>query len=227
MWLNVKFLDDQGEIIDERGAYDFENAILETADTKVYKAEHGIDETVADLTNLPAGPGFHLALNNTIYLDNRIPPMGFTNTTFEEFGSPVVGYSYEDGQYWDDTLYTIPPGAADATVTLYFQTTSREYIEFLRDTNVTNDAGQTAYDAWADPAIGNQSVPVDMDVVALEIGPAVAGDITGDGVVDVNDLLELLGAWGDCDVPNLCPADLTGDNMIDVDDLLALLGNWS
>ncbi len=49
------------------------------------------------------------------------------------------------------------------------------------------------------------------------------GDIDGDGVVGVKDLLELLGAWG----PNLLhPADFNGDGSVGVADLLTLLGAW-
>ena len=53
------------------------------------------------------------------------------------------------------------------------------------------------------------------------------GDITGDGVVDVLDLLELLAQWGPCPPPpDDCPADLNGDGIVDVLDLLILLANW-
>ena len=48
-------------------------------------------------------------------------------------------------------------------------------------------------------------------------------DITCDGVVDVGDLLTLLGAWDPCDG---CPADLNGDGIVDVQDLLLLLSAW-
>ncbi len=51
----------------------------------------------------------------------------------------------------------------------------------------------------------------------------ILGDLNGDGVVDVSDLLILLGEWGPCDD---CPADLNGDGVVDVSDLLILLGNW-
>jgi hypothetical protein len=53
----------------------------------------------------------------------------------------------------------------------------------------------------------------------------VPGDVTGDGVVDVNDLVAVLLAWGLCP-PGPCPADSNGDGTIDVDDLLAVLLNW-
>jgi hypothetical protein len=60
---------------------------------------------------------------------------------------------------------------------------------------------------------------VDTDAPA---GPI--GDLNGDGVVDVLDLLILLAAWGDCG--DECPADLNGDGVVDVSDLLILLSNW-
>ncbi len=52
------------------------------------------------------------------------------------------------------------------------------------------------------------------------------GDIDGDGVVGVLDLLILLGAWGPCKSCEDCPADLDGDCNVGVKDLLILLGNW-
>ncbi len=57
---------------------------------------------------------------------------------------------------------------------------------------------------------------------------AMPGDVNGDGVVNVLDLSELLGAWGPCPppCPPACPADLNGNCEVDVDDLLTLLANW-
>jgi hypothetical protein len=63
-------------------------------------------------------------------------------------------------------------------------------------------------------------------VYAITIAePSRPGDINGDGVVDVFDLLMLLGAWGNCGAGQ-CPADLNGDGVVDVFDLLTLLANW-
>jgi hypothetical protein len=47
------------------------------------------------------------------------------------------------------------------------------------------------------------------------------GDITGDGVVDVADLVALLLSWGPCDEP--CPADLNLDGGVDAVDLQLLI----
>lgn len=52
----------------------------------------------------------------------------------------------------------------------------------------------------------------------------IVGDLNGDGVVNVADMLILLAAWGECDGD--CPADLNGDGVVDVADLLMLLSNW-
>jgi hypothetical protein len=56
--------------------------------------------------------------------------------------------------------------------------------------------------------------------------PGVPGDLNDDGVVDVFDLLILLGEWGPCGNPADCAADLNGDGAVDVFDLLMLLGHW-
>ena len=50
------------------------------------------------------------------------------------------------------------------------------------------------------------------------------GDINADGLVDIDDLLLLLGAWGPC---LGCPEDVNGDDVVDVNDLLIVLANWT
>jgi hypothetical protein len=148
MWINVRFYDAGNVLIAERGQYDDANATLTQGDTKVYEAEHGLDATQAAATGKPAGPSFHFVLNNKVYEDNRIPPRGFTNGAFALGQTAPVAYAYEDEQYWDDTLYVIPPGTASAKVTVYHQTTSKEYIEFLYNELSQSGAGLLAYNEW-------------------------------------------------------------------------------
>lgn len=218
MWLNVKFTDATGAVVAERGAYNSATAHLTTKDTKVYQAKQGISPAVAKLTGIPAGPGFHLALANKVFSDNRIPPRGFTNASFNAIGSGAVGYTYADGQHWDDTLFEIPAGATGATVTLYFQTTTKEYIEFLRDQNYTDTTGQTAYDLWVETG---KSAPVAMDAASVKLSAGNPADLNGDGSVDASDLAILLSNWGGSGI-----GDIDGSGTVDAGDLAALLGAW-
>jgi hypothetical protein len=57
------------------------------------------------------------------------------------------------------------------------------------------------------------------NVIAEDCCPA---DITGDTVVDVNDLLAVIDQWGSTD----SPADIYADGIVDVNDLLMVVGNW-
>jgi hypothetical protein len=73
---------------------------------------------------------------------------------------------------------------------------------------------------WTEPAFRGWA--------ACLIRGSVTGDLNGDGVVDVADLLALLGHWGPCPSPPAeCPADLDDDGSVAVEDLLVLLANWS
>ena len=159
-----------------------------------------LDAVMAASTGLPEGESFHFALNNDIVLDNRIPPMGFVNANFEGVQAEPVGYAYADGQNWDDTDYTIPPTAVSVEVAVYHQTTSKEYIEFLRDANTTNSAGMTAYNMWD---MFGKSAPVEMDFVARDL--FIAGDGDGDGDVDVDDLPSFVDCMAG---PDATPAPL-------------------
>jgi hypothetical protein len=85
---------------------------------------------------------FHFALATGRYKDNRIPPKGFNIDGAAARVSVPVWHGVEDPNYfttaeyaggYDEVALTIPAGADNVEVNLYYQTTSREYIEFLRD----------------------------------------------------------------------------------------------
>jgi hypothetical protein len=218
MWINVKFTNAKNQVVAEHGAYDSSTAVLTSGDTKVYQAKQGISPAIAKITGLAAGPGFHLALANKVFSDNRIPPRGFTNAAFNAIGSGAVGYTYADGQHWDDTVFTIPAGATQATVTLFYQTTSREYIEFLRDQNTTDGTGLIAYNAWL---AAGKSAPVAMDSAVIALATGNPADLNGDGSVNASDLAILLGNWGGSG-----SGDINGDGSVNAGDLAILLSNW-
>jgi len=185
MWLTVQFLDETLSSVAERGAYDFVSAELTTPDTKVYEVQLGLDAGMAEVTGVAEGPSFHFVLNNKVYKDNRIPPRGFANASFASVQAAPVGAVYADGQYWDDTRFHIPAGATSAVVRVYYQTASKEYIEFLRDENVTDDAGDLLHEQWL---VTGMSEPVQMkEIVVLGLDAGRYADSDCNGVVNLVD----------------------------------------
>lgn len=149
IWINLRAFNASGQLIFESCAYDNATGVLaHDGQAKVYEVHPGISPGLAEVVGQPAGPSFHFVLNDTVYMDNRIPPRGATNSELSAVQSPVVDYIYADGQYWDITDYELPFETDSIVASLYYQTTSKEYIEFLRDNNVTSNRGNTLYALW-------------------------------------------------------------------------------
>jgi hypothetical protein len=112
----------------------------------------GITHTLGELAGSTAGTAFktfHFVLNNTIVKDNRIPPYGMTYNAARErnalpepadqFGNPGAGGTYD---YFDIFQLDVPGGSAQyAEISLIYQPTSWEYVQFL----YLNNTGQNAF----------------------------------------------------------------------------------
>jgi hypothetical protein len=117
---------------------------------------------------------FHMALATERYKDNRILPRGFdiahaadrlcqpvwhghSDTNFHDSGNFFTQAEYEGG--YDQITIELPAGTERIEAGLYYQTTSREFIEFLRDEingtggtlTGTSQGGGPAYIAQTDP----------------------------------------------------------------------------
>ncbi|MEM9372917.1 MAG: GC-type dockerin domain-anchored protein [Planctomycetota bacterium] len=227
MWLNIRFFDASDAMIAEHGAYDESEADLTTSDTKVYEGKLGLDAAAAAATGKPEGESFHFVLNNTWMKDNRIPPRGFTNANFEAIQAAPVGATYADGQYWDDTLYSIPSGAVRAEARLYYQTASKEYIEFLRDENTTNTTGQVLYDQWV---LLGKSEPVEMDFVEISFGGCPADlfpPAAPDGVLNFFDISQYIAYYNAQDPRADVFPDAQGDGVFNFFDISAFIGSYN
>lgn len=71
-------------------------------------------------------------------------------------------------------------------------------------------------------------------IVTQSFTPLLAGaciqppDTNADGVVNVDDLLNIINGWGQCAAPGIpCPGDVTNNGEVNVDDLLAVINSWS
>lgn len=108
--------------------------------------QHYVDELVyevhpkSDLTG--ENETFHFVLATGRYKDNRIPPKGFSINGAGERISIPVWHGVEDPNYftaeeyaggYDEVNLQIPAGCDYVSVELYYQGTSREYIEFLKN----------------------------------------------------------------------------------------------
>ena len=229
IWINVKFFDAQSNLIAESAAYDPSTGELgHDVEAKIYHIEPGIDPNVAPLIGMEAGPSLHFVLNSKTYFDNRIPPRGFTNAAYTDFGGQPAGYTYPDGQYWDETYYQLPAGSTSAEVALYYQSTSKEFIEFLRDENTTNTLGQELYDLWNN----NDKCPPELMVQAQLSLVHPAGDFDLDFDFDTADVLVFFNRWldntcADTQPDNWCSgADLNHSGTVDYLDFVELSHIW-
>ncbi len=119
--------------------------------------------TIGQLAEGELGPGketLHFVLNDMYVSDNRIPAygMGYDECRKRnclpvppgQYGSPASGGTYN---YWDEITLSPPAGAVSARISLMYQSTSWEYIQFLYLANDGSVAflaneGMTMLDAW-------------------------------------------------------------------------------
>lgn len=148
MWLNVRFLDAEGNLIDEVNPYEplvvtrdaqghvtdaLGGDLIVTRDDLVWEAHMSSALTEEAET-------FHFVLASDRYKDNRIPPKGFDiGAAPDRIVVPRAGGSdapayFTSAEYsggYDEVVIPKPPDS-QWSAALYYQTTSREYIEFLR-----------------------------------------------------------------------------------------------
>ena len=60
----------------------------------------------------------------------------------------------------------------------------------------------------------------------VELDVCECPDTNGDDFVDVDDVLIVIDAWGDCVPDQDCPADVDGDGLVNVNDILLVISEW-
>jgi hypothetical protein len=135
-----------------------------------------------------------------------------------------VELSQDGGFSWRDLETVGPAGSENAGGWFHKAFRVRDFITPTNTVRVRFIASDTDPGSVVEAGVdGVQMILVDCE------GGVVPGDIDGNGVVDVNDFLLMLGAWGDCPdpCPPSCPADIDGNCGVDVNDFLILLANWT
>jgi hypothetical protein len=91
---------------------------------------------------------------------------------------------------------------------------------------VPADAGQ--YTLVATNSCGtSESRAATLTVIQPCVGDIAPDQPGGNGIVDIDDLFAVIGAWGLCPEPcPPCTADLDGNCEIDIDDLFTIIAGW-
>ncbi len=178
MWLELDVLDSGDHVVAGSARYDQVTGALEhDAQARTYESQLGTlggDGVVRH--------SFHFVENDTVMLDTRIPPEGFVPPADRDI--VPVGRDYLDpisGEYrnYDEVSYTLPALCGTGTLRLRarlrYQATTREYVEFLRDTAppsvdpVTAGAswGEVAFEAWS---THGGDLPIEIAMAEVELG---------------------------------------------------------
>jgi hypothetical protein len=110
---------------------------------------------------------------------------------------------------------------SEVSVTLYAGDCSSLVPLACNNFGCSDGGAQLAVTSPTDLKIHFQTTSNAMVIVRIEELPC-DGDLNRDGIVDGVDLAELLGSWGQSDVP----ADIDGSGEVDGADLATILGNW-
>lgn len=177
VFVNIQAFDENDALIYEVNPYDSVAGTLKSmpASPTLAANEAYVDALVIEshpsssLTE--EGHTFHFVLADGRSKDNRIPPAGFDiSNAVARHSEPVNPVTHlSDLEYftaeeyaggYDDQVVNIVAGAARVELTLYYQGTSREFVEFLRDeingtgdtlSSPTPSGEETAYIIQTDP----------------------------------------------------------------------------
>ena len=150
MFVNIRAYDDTDTLIYEVNPYDSTVGTLKSmpASPTLGANEAYVDALVYEVHPKSSLTGeahtFHFVLGDGRAKDNRIPPQGFDIAgAAERHSVPVNPVTHlEDANYftaeeyaggYDEQSVTLIAGAARVDATLYYQGTSREFVQFLRD----------------------------------------------------------------------------------------------
>lgn len=183
---------------------------------------------------------FHFVLATGRYKDNRIPPKGFDlSASYERISQPVWNgvdapdyFSAEEyaGGYHQVVL-NAPQNIEYLSITLNYQGTSREYVEFLRDqingtastlSSPTPSGEPQAYVIQTDPFFQQMRVWGDIIWDLWFHNHGLNG--SGKAVAGIVPFQMTSASWGT--VPQRPLADLDGDWIVDMVDFGAFADDW-
>jgi hypothetical protein len=149
-FLQVELTDAQGQSLGLLGRYDDANARIDAASKlrvwESIQAEHASHKE------------WHIAKNDSIVEDTRIPPQGFrpegaaaiamTAPVGADYGPATGMRHYDDVPVRFTGLAPLPAGSIRVTARVFYQSTMREFIEELARANTSNSRGSELMAIW-------------------------------------------------------------------------------
>ncbi len=190
-------------------------------------AARGVTSLGIDLQTLAAQNTAGRPLTIMLINDHGTPndPNDATAAFYLGDNIPAVGQGWKKFDFDIPSHETeLPEGWALLNMASQFLEPERSWNEIIEDVSQVlyfygNPLMDFIFQQWELGVDNPRMTYTDMD-------DPVPGDLNGDGVVGVADLLILLSLWGECVDCGDCLADLTGSCTVGVSDLLILLENW-
>ena len=166
-----------------------------------------------------AGAAYAFKLDNGIWQETKIypsvdAPVNFGQSVSNDGYNIIVGSGSEsayiymyDGSGWSNEIRLVASDGGGWGVPDWYGSAVALW-------NLTAVVGAPGFDGSAEDS---------GTVYIYESGPLcpLEGDLNGDGVVDIHDILLLIGNWGGSGA-----GDLNGDGIVNIQDLLILIANW-
>ncbi|MHC5026348.1 MAG: choice-of-anchor J domain-containing protein, partial [Planctomycetota bacterium] len=184
--------------------------------TMCFVTENGVAGGAPGDADLDGGPT--RLISPQVDLDGTDGSITFARWHYSALGSPdamTVQISNDDGDSWTAVPEMTTIGTSDWETVSFIV---GDYIEPTGQIRVRFTVSDSPNDSLTESGIDNFQVDrfeCDGDVVC----PA---DTTGDGMVDVSDLTNVILAWGSDDPA----ADVDGNGVVDVSDLTAVILAW-
>ena len=128
------------------------------------------------------------------------------------------------------TLYFLTPEPPEDMSVAFDFVTSVNTDGHLLVTVENTEFGTAVYDlGWpfGEVTVDLQGIGLIADVSLTASDDLCIGDVTSDGQVNTDDVLTVIGGWGDCSPDEeVCTGDATRDGFVDVSDLLWVIGQF-
>ncbi len=214
--------DPNGTLFNGASAAPEDDATGGAASVKAFVSLNGIAGQGAALSDIDGGS---TALTSpTINLAGTDATISYSRWFFASAAGNFLTtqVSSNNGSSWT-TVHTVTSTISDGTNTIWENAsfTVGAYVTPTSQVRVRFIADGSAAGAVVEAGIDN------FQVQELQCTLPCVADVTGDGSVNVADLLSVISAWGPCPAPPAaCPADINSDAQVNVADLLGVISAW-